>query len=55
MKYFKQLDDKTWVSFDEGEDMEWEELLDGLKLGFFIYVPLISAFCLICWLFEVLG
>ena len=39
MKYFKQLDDKTWVSFDEGEDMEWEELLDGLKLGFFYICP----------------
>lgn len=31
MKYHKQLDDKTWVSFDDGEDMEWGDILDTLK------------------------
>ena len=39
MKQHKKLDDNTWVSFDDGEDMEWGEFLKGL-LGFIVVVGL---------------
>ena len=55
MKYHKKLDDKTWVTFEEGEDMEWKDLWDLLRLSLVVFVPLVSIFGLICWLFEVLG
>ena len=38
MKYYKQLDDKTWVSFDDGEDMEWGDIFDILKAFFFLII-----------------
>jgi hypothetical protein len=53
MKYHKQLDDKTWVSFDDGEDVEWGDFFDGLKfMVLYIALPMILICGILCLIFP---
>ena len=52
MKYHKKLDDNTWVTFDEGEDMEWGEQIKTLIALIVICGTLGGLIGFVCWLME---